>query len=345
MPETAHKPSAAVRPLNHGVTTLPSEGSFKQFLTRILENRWFDLLILLFILCDLAFVVVELGIDHHIVCIGGIKVNMSPNEVAEQVALPLAGTPEAEEEIEEEATEAEEVSLLGTPRKEEVNLLHATQTPKASNASPRSPREETMHRRPHAVIIGTDSQQTVINPGLWSLRRPQRSALSSLQITHAHSKTSKSKAQALLHRFPSMQSLREEEEEEEAWVCEGREGPTSEMLSSVCHYGSVAILVFFLLEQIMKIYVAGKHYFDNPFHILDFVVITVSLVLDAFITPMLESHGWDNSPEDILMILLILLRCWRVVRIAHGLHEVMDKQTEALEERIHELEEELAKRQ
>lgn len=334
MPETEYKPPAAVRALNYSVTKLPSEGSGKDVLTRILENRWFDMFILFLVLCDLAAVVTEMSIDHHILCIGGVKVAVSPHEVVEQVSLPLAGIEETEEEGEEEQEAQEAVNLLGSARRN-----HASKT---NNVSPRAPYVETVHRRPRAVIIGTDSQQTVVNPESWSLRHPQRSSHSLLQISHVHSKPSKPKSRALLHRLQSLLSL-SEEEEEEAWVCEGREGPKSETIAAVCHYASVGILVFFFLEQIMKIYVAGKHYFENPLHILDFVVITVSLLLDVIITPIIESHGWDNSPEDILMILLVMLRCWRFVRIVHGINEIMEKREESLQEKIDELEKELAK--
>lgn len=301
MPESGNKPHGAIRPLNHGVTTLPENGSFKNQLTAVLENRWFDMFVMFLVFCDLVAVVMEMCTDHTLLCVGGVRVEMSPQNAAAQL-------------LRVDASHAEEGSFLSTPRKAFLDY------PQVSEAS----------------IIQTDSQQKVMNPTSLSLPRVRRPLRGSLQTIDLHKKPSKSKSPALLQE--------DGEEEGAAWICESNEGEKTKLIQSICHYSSIGILVLFFLEQVMKVYVAGKHYFENGYHVLDFVVITVSLVLDAFLTPMLESYGWDATTYDSLMCLLVLLRFWRIVRIIHGVEEIMTAHEEALLKTISELQEELERK-
>lgn len=73
---------------------------------------------------------------------------------------------------------------------------------------------------------------------------------------------------------------------------------------------SVAILVFFMMEIFLKIFVFRLEFFHHKFEILDAVVVVVSFVLDVVL--LFREHEFEA------LGLLILLRLWRVARIING---------------------------
>lgn len=77
------------------------------------------------------------------------------------------------------------------------------------------------------------------------------------------------------------------------------------------HYMSFAILVFFMLEIFLKIYVFRLEFFHHKFEILDAIVVVVSFVLDLVL--FFKNHQFEA------LGLLILLRLWRVARIINGI--------------------------
>ncbi|XP_035113480.1 voltage-gated hydrogen channel 1 isoform X2 [Callithrix jacchus] len=79
----------------------------------------------------------------------------------------------------------------------------------------------------------------------------------------------------------------------------------------VFHYMSIAILVFFMMEIIFKLYVFRLEFFHHKFEILDAVVVVVSFVLDIVL--LFREHEFEA------LGLLILLRLWRVARIINGM--------------------------
>uniref|UniRef100_A0A8J8YR10 Voltage-gated hydrogen channel 1 n=1 Tax=Callithrix jacchus TaxID=9483 RepID=A0A8J8YR10_CALJA len=79
----------------------------------------------------------------------------------------------------------------------------------------------------------------------------------------------------------------------------------------VFHYMSIAILVFFMMEIIFKLYVFRLEFFYHKFEILDAVVVVVSFVLDIVL--LFREHEFEA------LGLLILLRLWRVARIINGI--------------------------
>ncbi|XP_037599350.1 voltage-gated hydrogen channel 1 isoform X2 [Cebus imitator] len=78
----------------------------------------------------------------------------------------------------------------------------------------------------------------------------------------------------------------------------------------VFHYMSIAILGFFMMEIIFKLYVFRLEFFHHKFEILDAVVVVVSFVLDIVL--LFREHDFEA------LGLLILLRLWRVARIING---------------------------
>lgn len=72
---------------------------------------------------------------------------------------------------------------------------------------------------------------------------------------------------------------------------------------------SITILCLFLVEQFLLFIALQQEYFYNVFHILDVVVVSMSIYLEV---------TFSNNPEGGL---LIIARTWRFARIAHGLIE------------------------
>uniref|UniRef100_G1T2A1 Voltage-gated hydrogen channel 1 n=3 Tax=Oryctolagus cuniculus TaxID=9986 RepID=G1T2A1_RABIT len=79
----------------------------------------------------------------------------------------------------------------------------------------------------------------------------------------------------------------------------------------VFHYMSIIILVAFLLEISLKIFVFRLEFFHHKFEILDAVVVVVSFILDIVL--LFREHEFEA------LGLLILLRLWRVARIVNGI--------------------------
>lgn len=74
---------------------------------------------------------------------------------------------------------------------------------------------------------------------------------------------------------------------------------------------SIGILSVFLLEIFLSIIAEGMVFFHSPLHWLDMVVISVSLFF--------EVHG-DHAAAEAL----ILVRCWRFLRLIHGVFDILE---------------------
>ena len=80
----------------------------------------------------------------------------------------------------------------------------------------------------------------------------------------------------------------------------------------IAHFFSIGILVFFVLELILKIYLAGKYYWNlkkMKMEYFDAVIVIVSLALDLYFL----SSGKRVLGEELFVI--FSLRLWRFVRI------------------------------
>lgn len=85
---------------------------------------------------------------------------------------------------------------------------------------------------------------------------------------------------------------------------------TSWCSSQIFHYLSLALLTFFMVELVGKLYAYRMEFFEHKFEVFDAVVVVISFVLDiVFIFHEDVSDGVG---------LLILLRLWRVARIING---------------------------
>jgi len=126
-----------------------------------------------------------------------------------------------------------------------------------------------------------------------------------------------------------------------AFVCEGPHGETVERIEHRCHQISVSILSIFLVELILKVWIHPKEFFSRPLHVLDLVVVVVSLICDVIIVPMLEGYR-ARGQVMLFTSALMILRMWRVVRVMHGLHEVMHSEIEGSQDLASDLDAALA---
>jgi len=204
--------------------------SGKHRVGEILENRWFEILVMCLVVCDVLLVMVEAGVDHNVLCIGGKVVPVSEHHGA-------------------------------------ASLVMAT---------------SSVTRR---------------------LRQPQ-SALAVLDMMSGHDP-----------HHP---------ETNEVLQCDTREGHRAHHLAHTCHMLSIPILVFFMVEILLKLWVNPEHFMASFVHKLDLVVISISLLIDVVIIPYIESHDvYQEKAKDFEIVagLLILSRSWRFVRIFHGFFE------------------------
>ncbi|KAM9377065.1 voltage-gated hydrogen channel 1 isoform 1-T3 [Pholidichthys leucotaenia] len=96
----------------------------------------------------------------------------------------------------------------------------------------------------------------------------------------------------------------------------------------VFHYLSLALLTFFMVELIGKLYAYRLEFFWHKFEVFDGLVVLVSFILD--IVFVFHEDAFDG------MGLLILLRLWRVARIINGI--LLSVKTRA-DQRLHKLKE------
>lgn len=93
-------------------------------------------------------------------------------------------------------------------------------------------------------------------------------------------------------------------------------------IASSCRIVSITILSVFALELVVKFICAPRGFCKHCGHMLDFIVVGGSLVFEFTLH---HSAG----------ALLIFFRCWRGVRILHGLYEQIEYISKALETEAH----------
>lgn len=114
-------------------------------------------------------------------------------------------------------------------------------------------------------------------------------------------------------------------------------------IKTILFWITIGILSLFFIEGIVEMLTLGREYWKQTFLVLDFVVITISLLLE------LVFHYVISAKHDLeeIAALLVLIRLWRFVRIGHGVVEVASETTsmayEPLFEYIQQCENELDK--
>lgn len=111
-------------------------------------------------------------------------------------------------------------------------------------------------------------------------------------------------------------------------MCETREGPRAHAIAHRCHIMSITILLAFLLEILLKFWVDPAHFLGHWFMILDAAVVVVSLLVDTLVLWLVAQNSTrDTSSLNMIVVALLVVRMWRIVRIAHGLLGYAQKQT------------------
>lgn len=89
------------------------------------------------------------------------------------------------------------------------------------------------------------------------------------------------------------------------------------MSPQVFHYLSLALVTFFMVELMGKLFAYHLEFFQHKFEVFDGLVVIVSFVLD--IVFIFHEDAFDGIG------LLILLRLWRVARIINGQSDFLPK--------------------
>lgn len=112
-------------------------------------------------------------------------------------------------------------------------------------------------------------------------------------------------------------------------VCDPKTTSRSCEAAEVLRYISISFLVFFAVELTLKFVLAPKCFVSHFGHVLDIVVVAVSLIFEFTL------HNAQGAIE-----LLVIFRSWHIIRIVHGFYEQYHKLL-AQEHILHESEDAL----
>mmetsp|Transcript_90393 Transcript_90393/g.260438 ORF Transcript_90393/g.260438 Transcript_90393/m.260438 type:complete len:329 (-) Transcript_90393:170-1156(-) len=138
-------------------------------------------------------------------------------------------------------------------------------------------------------------------------------------------------------------------EPRDSWLagCDPHKYDTVHMIHDVCFWITICVLSTFFVELLGLMAALRMRFFKNSWYVLDLVIVVVTLSIEW--GDRLEfTHAFDTAK------VLILARCWRFVRIGHGLiaetHEQVEreihhskKHCQELVEKLHKMHEKLNK--
>lgn len=78
------------------------------------------------------------------------------------------------------------------------------------------------------------------------------------------------------------------------------------------HYLSIAILILFAVEIILKVYAFRCQYFTHIMEVFDGIIVVISLVLDIIFIRYEDMYRF--------LAFVIALRLWRIFRVIHGMN-------------------------
>jgi len=96
------------------------------------------------------------------------------------------------------------------------------------------------------------------------------------------------------------------------------------------------LLPFFICEIAALLLCLGFHFFENPIYILDLVMLSLTF-LQELVQPLV-GRRLEHS-------FALLLRVWRVLRVAHGVYMIMFLRQESMEKELQNLRKQLVKLQ
>lgn len=327
----------------------------KATVRRYLENHYVEIGVLILVLLDIAFVAMEAGIDFGVVCIGGKEVpHGSPagaHLVHQHGGEPSHGHTHSLL-LGEGSILSPESAVLGLAAHAFSRLSAGpalTQWMTGDRATPTLRRSHAMSTPLHVRAVHADSDSFLGVTDRMSASTP------SVEVQPEHAKHNSAKdgghpaqvhdhEQAGSHEGGVHQQEGSHDHDEghsehpEVLVCEGHHGHTVHHIVHTCHFWSVVILCIFAVELILKIW-AIPNFLADPWHKLDCAVVFFSLLTDTLVMWLIESmKSTDKEKEEregtmyTLMALVLLSRCWRIVRIIHGLYEFEEKRVEVAHE-------------
>mmetsp|Transcript_17143 Transcript_17143/g.28385 ORF Transcript_17143/g.28385 Transcript_17143/m.28385 type:complete len:129 (-) Transcript_17143:208-594(-) len=78
---------------------------------------------------------------------------------------------------------------------------------------------------------------------------------------------------------------------------------------SVVRYASLAILLLFVVDNMLLLIANGGEFFKNPFYVLDMIVVFLAIIFETVLSRALAGA------------VVIVARFWRFLRIGHGVFE------------------------
>lgn len=295
-------------------------GSMKGKVAHILTHWKFELFIVVLIIGDLVFTLIEVGIDYKMVCVGGELVPVGRQSI-------------------------KGLSMQQYPMTPTFKSMPSTLHDLGHNTSLSSP----------AFSADTVSLQNEAVRGAVMLQ--VSNAVEGLaRVAHFTNKQSEEVPAAQPEGSENAETEEEghgEHEDSHTLVCEGPHGENRHHLSHTCHLGSVAILTVFLMELMAKAWVNFSKFVSSFFQLLDLAVVSISFIVD-FVWPFVighlvksaSDHLLGESQSDAIKFLLLTVRLLRIVRVIHGGYGVLSKglaYTKELKEKVKEKEEEIIK--
>jgi len=334
------------------------EGGSKSRLAKALDGKTVECIILLLVFVDIGLLSVEAGIDHHLLCIDG-KV----------VPKPMGMPPPHHFFLESpngymSAHTAPMTSVM-FPVLQQLKLI---QFPNGDDSRPRengkeqsNSRMSVKQQRRGLTSSYIQQQHNKMHTNHAFLLDPKEDAHSKDHGSVKHEVSTGGESEAHGQHGEHTKEEHGEHAEhghhahpDEVLMCETRHGHHAHHIAHNCHTASIVILVIFLIEISLKYWVNPDAFVHNWFLILDATVITVSLITDTVVMWYVQSHhtkiaGHEVSESDLATIAaaLLFVRCWRVVRIAHGLaehmHHAHEREHKAthMEEELHQTKQEL----
>lgn len=379
---------AAVADLHHDGL---KDGSARSHCAKILDSKIVECSILLLVFVDIGLLSIEAGIDHHLLCIEGEVVPRPAGLPAQHHFLlqrawgplgwPIAPMSDAgvdrgsqalfnsssgigvvDQSLHETEKASSDVHPQSSPLRIKSTVLHV----KHKHSAGRAPVSDD----PDGLdvikkIHSSDSDRSEDEKHLKKRKHEHHGHKPKEVFHHKHAAHHKGKA----HSEHAETSASHSEHEthghselgahgngpKEVLMCETRHGHHAHHIAHSCHLASIYILCIFLAEITLKFWVNPSGFCHNHFLVLDATVIIVSLVTDTLIMWWVQTHS-PEQVKELAMIAgaLLFVRCWRVVRIAHGLaehvhhahhehveHEELTKRSSELEEELRTTREEL----
>lgn len=333
------------------------EEDIKKKTGRFLENPYVEIAICLLIIADVILVTIELMIDHNYACIGGTVVGDNPETVVAQHPMK-----EGLFFLQAVATGAWGRGLAGRG----LSFLHSTLTAPPAPSAPNLPVDAGFQaaiarsKPPQATAPANDSN-TPATAGDEKIHLQEPEPKEVHEHGHAEGEHSEHKSHGEGAHGHGGEHGHEgahghghgegahghgahgHQHGPQALVCQTKYGHDAHHIMHTCHTASIVILCVFLVELLLKLWIAPKEFCADWLHLLDLFVVVTSLIIDVYISYLIEERRSGSNKEALdaatIATLLVVLRLWRVVRIAHGFNEIRNMELEKRHKEMEELEE------